>query len=53
MLVTKLSMESFYDLMGLLKTFPTSVIEFSAYKIPVGNLSDTGRNTVFWEVRNY
>jgi len=53
MLVTKLSVESFCDLTGLLKAFPTSVIEFSAYKIPVGNMAETGRNTVFWEVRNY
>jgi hypothetical protein len=53
MLKMKLNMESFSDLMNLLRTFPTSVVEFSAYKICVGNMANTGRNTVIWEVRNY
>ncbi len=48
-----LAEESYADLENLLTEFPYSVVEFSAYSIPVGNLSHTGRNTVFWEVRNY
>ncbi len=52
-LMQKLVKESYADLENLLTEFPHSVVEFSAYSIPVGNLADTGRNTVFWEVRNY
>ena len=46
-----LSESSYEDLMALLDLFPDSAIEFSCYRIPVGNIS--GRNTVIWEVRNY
>lgn len=35
----------------LLNNFPESIIEFSTYSCPVGNLPN--RNTVIWEVRNY
>ncbi|MBI4116432.1 hypothetical protein HY449_01670 [Candidatus Pacearchaeota archaeon] len=53
LLESRLSAESCRDLQNLLEVFPESVVEFSAYSIPVGNLAETGRNTVFWEVRNY
>ena len=53
LLESKLSAESYRDLRNLLDIFPESVVEFSAYSIPVGNFAETGRNTVFWEVRNY
>ena len=46
-----LSPSSISDIYCLLDTFPESVIEFSSYRIPVGNIP--GRNTVIWEVRNY
>jgi hypothetical protein len=42
---------SYSYMMGLLELFPDSVVEFSTYDIPVGNIP--GRNTVVWEVRNY
>jgi len=41
---------SYDNLNELFELFPESVIEFSCYDIPVGNLK---RNTIFWEVRNY
>ena len=53
MLIRKLSFESYTDLEKLLSDFPTSVVEFSVYSIPVGNLAHLNRNTVFWEVRDY
>ena len=53
MLEIKLTNESYSDIMGLLKTFPTSVVEFSAYRIPVGDMAHLNRNAVIWEVRNY
>lgn len=46
-----LSPSSLSDIQALLELFPDSIIEFSAYDIPVGNLP--GRNTIIWEVRNY
>lgn len=42
---------SYADLEALLETFPMAVIEFGTYEVPVGNIP--GRNTVFWEIRNY
>ena len=42
---------SLSDIQALLELFPDSIIEFSSYSIPVGNIP--GRNTVIWEVRNY
>ncbi|MFH1325814.1 MAG: hypothetical protein ABIH49_03560 [archaeon] len=48
-----LSEESYNELIKLMMDFPESVIEFSTYSIPVGNLAHLNRNTVFWEVRNY
>lgn len=39
------------DIQALFENFPDSVIEFSCYNVPVGNIP--GRNTVIWEVRNY
>lgn len=45
--------ESFDDLEKLLAEFPESVVEFSAYSVPVGNMAHLNRNTIFWEVRNY
>jgi len=39
------------DLIALMDMFPESVVEFSAYTVPVGNIQ--GRNTIIWEVRNY
>ena len=46
-----LSEESYNEINRLLIEFPESVIEFSTYSVPVGNLPN--RNTVIWEVRNY
>ena len=46
-----LSPSSYADLQILLNKYPESVIEFSSYSRPVGNIK--GRNTVIWEVRNY
>ena len=42
---------SYDDLQELLELFPDSIIEFSAYDISVGNISN--RNAIIWEVRNY
>lgn len=42
---------SYDDLLELFERFPDSVIEFGAYNCQIGDW--TGRNTVFWEVRNY
>ena len=52
-LMGNLTEQSLEDLKNLLEEFPASVVEFSTYAIPVGHLTHTGRNTVFWEVRNY
>jgi len=46
-----LDSDSFDDLMGLLDTYPDSVVEFSTWAKDVGNVPH--RNTVVWEVRNY
>ena len=46
-----LSESSYEDLIALMELFPESSIEFSSYRVPVGNLP--GRNTVIWEVRDY
>ena len=46
-----LSPSSLSDMQTLQELFPNSIIEFSSYSIPVGNIK--GRNTVIWEVRNY
>lgn len=42
---------SYDDLQEMLDTYEGAVIEFSAYGKRVGMIP--GRNTVFWEVRNY
>lgn len=39
------------DLDDLLDLYPDSVIEFTCYSVLVGSLP--GRNTIFWEVRDY
>lgn len=39
------------DLDGLLDLYPAATVEFTCYQILVGSLP--GRNTIFWEVRNY
>lgn len=49
----KLDPSSFDDLMSLLDRHPDAVIELTAYEHPIGALADSGRNTIFWEVRNY
>lgn len=41
---------SWDNLNRLFDQFPDSVIEYTTYSIPVGEL---GNNTVIWEVRNY
>ena len=46
-----LSPSSYSDMRALLDMFPENAIEFSSYRIPVGNIK--GRNTVIWEVRYY
>lgn len=50
-LKTNLCPSSYADLQVLLNKYTDSVIEFSTYSFPVGNIK--GRNTVIWEVRNY
>lgn len=35
---------------GIWNDYPDSVVEFTCYKYPVGDL---GWNTIFWEIRNY
>jgi len=42
---------SYDDLMQLFDLFPGCAVEFSCYSQNVGTLP--GRNTIFWEVRNY
>lgn len=42
---------SYEDLTELFVDFPDAAVEFSCYKINLGH--KRGRNTVFWEVRNY
>ena len=51
LLQQNLSPSSYSDMVALLDIFPDSIIEFSSYDIPVGNLK--GRNTIIWGVRNY
>ena len=51
LLRSRLFPSSWADLEALLELYPSSVIEFSAYRVPVGNLP--GRNAVIWEVRDY
>jgi hypothetical protein len=48
---SRMDSSSFEDLQALLEIFPESAIEFSTYDVCVGDIP--GRNTVFWEVRNY
>ena len=42
---------SYEDLKALFDLYDGAVVEFSTYDIAVGRIP--GRNTVFWEVRNY
>lgn len=42
---------SFDWLLGLLEDYPNHIVEFSVYSCDWGTVP--GRNTVFWEVRNY
>lgn len=56
LLKSRMDADSFEWLNELLDTYHkdsgmSSVVEFSVYSIPVGELQ--GRNTIFWEVRNY
>lgn len=51
LLKIKLSPGSYDDIQILLEQFPTSVIEFSAYRYNLGSIPY--RNTLIWEVRNY
>ena len=48
---TCMDSSSFEDLNALIEIYPNAVIEFSTYEKNVGDIP--GRNTVFWEVRNY
>ena len=52
-LFENLTPESRGDLERLMSKFPTSVVEFSAYSLPLGNMAHLNRNTVIWEVRDY
>jgi hypothetical protein len=45
------SPSSYDDLMELFDLYPNSAIEFSVYKISLGDTR--GRNTIVWECRNY
>jgi len=51
MLESTMDPSSFEDLKALFDLYPESIVEFSTYRIAIGNIP--GRNTVFWEVRNY
>jgi hypothetical protein len=51
MLKSYLSPSSYEDMKILLEMFPEDIIEFSSYRVNVGNIP--GRNTVIWEVRNF
>lgn len=42
---------SYDDMMELFDRFPHSVVEFGSYSCQIGDWK--GRNTVFWECRNY
>lgn len=42
--------EDWDDLQTLWDQYPTAIIEFACYEIPVGVLN---RKTIFWEVRDY
>lgn len=48
---SRMDPSGFGDLLALLEIYPESAIEFSTYEKFVGDIP--GRNTVFWEVRNY
>lgn len=49
LLRTYLSPASLDDLDAILDLYPDSVVEFTCYDLDFGR----GRNTIFWEVRNY
>jgi len=49
---TSMTGSSYSDLEDIFDLFPTAAIEFSTYNIGVGE-NPSGRNTVFWEVRDY
>lgn len=53
LLIVKAAMDpaSYEDFLALLERHPGAAIEFSVFRVNVGDLR--GRNTVFWEVRNY
>ena len=48
---SRMDSSSFEDLLALFEIYPESAVEFSTYETFVGDIP--GRNTVFWEVRNY
>ena len=48
---TYMNDESFSEWVRLKHEYPAAVIEFSCYSRELGSLP--GRNTIFWEVRNY
>jgi hypothetical protein len=48
---SRMDSSSFEDLLALFELYPESAVEFSTYEVCVGDIP--GRNTVFWEVRNY
>lgn len=50
-LKTCMDPSSFEDLNAIMEIYSDSVTEFSTYSINVGDIK--GRNTVFWEVRDY
>lgn len=53
LLICKAAMDpaSYEDLCELLEDFPDATVEFSCYSICLG--AKKGRNTIFWEVRNF
>lgn len=51
MLRAFLCWSSYEDLQSIFDLFPDSIVEFTVYKRDVGTLP--GRNTIFWEVRNF
>lgn len=51
LLETRLFPSSLDDIRTLFDLYPSSVIEFSAYRYAVGSIP--GRNAVIWEVRDY
>ncbi len=51
LLNTRMDPSSRDDVDALLELYPDATIEFASFDVCVGNIP--GRNTIFWETRNY